>query len=586
MLGIWLKAWPVPLGFSRTMFENARFGPKVQPLKQEVVGDIRSMLWVLMGTIGLVLLIACANVANLLLVRAEGRQQELAIRAALGAGWGRIARELLLESVTLSVLGGGLGLALAYGALKLLVAKGPATLPRLAEIGIDPVVLGFTFAISLVSGLLFGLIPVLKYAGPRLAGSLRVGGRTLSHSRERQRVRNTLVVVQVGLALVLLVGSGLMIRTFQALRNVQPGFTHPEEVQLMRAYIPEAQVKDSEAVMRMQQQTLEKLAAIPGVYSVAFTNTAPMEGFNYNDLLYAQDKNYAVGEIPPVRRFRFVSPGAFKTIGTALIAGRDFTWTDLYDKRRVAIVSENLAREMWGSAGVALGKRIRAAPRDPWREIVGVVGDVYDNGVQEKAQTIVYWPALLETFEGDSMRVTRGGAFVIRTKRAATESFLKEARQAIWSVDGNLPIFLVRTLKDIYDLSLVRTSFTLALLALAGGMALVLGIVGIYGVIAYAVSQRTREIGIRIALGAQAGEVRRMFVGNGLSLAAVGLALGLAGAFGMTRLMSSLLFGVTALDPIAYAAAAAVLTTAAALASYLPARRATAVDPVEALRAE
>ena len=586
MLGIWLKAWPVPLGFSRTMFENARFGPKVQPLKQEVVGDIRSMLWVLMGTIGLVLLIACANVANLLLVRAEGRQQELAIRAALGAGWGRIARELLLESVTLSVLGGGLGLALAYGALKLLVAKGPATLPRLAEIGIDPLVLGFTFAISLVSGLLFGLIPVLKYAGPRLAGSLRVGGRTLSHSRERQRVRNTLVVVQVGLALVLLVGSGLMIRTFQALRNVQPGFTHPEEVQLMRAYIPEAQVKDSEAVMRMQQQTLEKLAAIPGVYSVAFTNTAPMEGFNYNDLLYAQDKNYAVGEIPPVRRFRFVSPGAFKTIGTALIAGRDFTWTDLYDKRRVAIVSENLAREMWGSAGVALGKRIRAAPRDPWREIVGVVGDVYDNGVQEKAQTIVYWPALLETFEGDSMRVTRGGAFVIRTKRAATESFLKEARQAIWSVDGNLPIFLVRTLKDIYDLSLVRTSFTLALLALAGGMALVLGIVGIYGVIAYAVSQRTREIGIRIALGAQAGEVRRMFVGNGLSLAAVGLALGLAGAFGMTRLMSSLLFGVTALDPIAYAAAAAVLTTAAALASYLPARRATAVDPVEALRAE
>ncbi|HYK62886.1 MAG TPA: ABC transporter permease [Bryobacteraceae bacterium] len=586
MLGIWLKAWPVPLGFSRTMFENARFGPKVQPLKQEVVGDIRSMLWVLMGTIGLVLLIACANVANLLLVRAEGRQQELAIRAALGAGWGRIARELLLESVTLSVLGGGLGLALAYGALKLLVAKGPATLPRLAEIGIDPLVLGFTFAISLVSGLLFGLIPVLKYAGPRLAGSLRVGGRTLSHSRERQRVRNTLVVVQVGLALVLLVGSGLMIRTFQALRNVQPGFTHPEEVQLMRAYIPEAQVKDSEAVMRMQQQTLEKLAAIPGVYSVAFTNTAPMEGFNYNDLLYAQDKNYAVGEIPPVRRFRFVSPGAFKTIGTALIAGRDFTWTDLYDKRRVAIVSENLAREMWGSAGVALGKRIRAAPRDPWREIVGVVGDVYDNGVQEKAQTIVYWPALLETFEGDSMRVTRGGAFVIRTKRAATESFLKEARQAIWSVDGNLPIFLVRTLKDIYDLSLVRTSFTLALLALAGGMALVLGIVGIYGVIAYAVSQRTREIGIRIALGAQAGEVRRMFVGNGLSLAAVGLALGLAGAFGMTRLMSSLLFGVTALDPIAYAAAAAVLITAAALASYLPARRATAVDPVEALRAE
>jgi len=586
MLGIWLKAWPVPVGLSRTMFENARFGPNVQPLKQEVVGDIRSTLWVLMGTIGLVLLIACANVANLLLVRAEARQQELAIRAALGAGWGRIAKELLLESLALAAMGGALGLALAYGSLRLLVAKGPATLPRLGEIGIDLFVLGFALAVSLLSGLLFGLIPVLKCAGPHLALALRGGGRSMSHGRERQRARNTLVVVQVGLALVLLVGSGLMIRTFQALRNVQPGFTHPEELQLMHAYISEAQAKDSEAVMRMRQQMLEKLAAIPGVSSVTIASSAPMEGFIDNDLLYAEDKSYAVGEIPPIRRFRFVSPGAFKTIGTPLIAGRDFTWTDLYEKRRVAIVSENLAREMWGGAGAAMGKRVRAAPRDPWREIVGVVGDLYDNGVQEKAPTIVYWPLLMDTFRGDSMPVDRGGAFVIRTRRAATESFLKEARQAIWSVDSNLPVFLVQTLKDVYDQSMVRTSFTLVLLALAGGMALVLGIVGIYGVIAYAVSHRTREIGIRIALGAQAGEIRRMFVGRGMILALVGLGLGLVAALGMTRLMSSVLFGVTALDPIAYAAAASLLIAASVFASYFPARRATTVDPVEALRAE
>jgi predicted permease len=586
MLGIWLKAWPTPPGFSRVLFENARFAPKLQPLKQDVVGDIGNTLWVLMGTIGLVLLIACANVANLLLVRAEGRQQEFAIRAALGAGWERIAKELLLESITLGAIGGGLGLALAYGALRLLVAKGPATLPRLNEIGIDPLVLAFTVVVSLLSGLVFGLIPVLKYAGPRVAEALRGGGRTLSHGRERQRARNTLVVVQVGLALVLLVGSGLMIRTFQALRSVQPGFTHPEELQMLRIFIPDTHVKDAKSVMRMEQAMLEKLAAIPGVSSVAFGGGAPMEGFNSNDLLYAQDKNYAVGEIPPVRRFRFVAPGFFKTNGTILKAGRDFTWIDLYDERHVAIVSENLAREMWGSAAAALGKRVRAMPNDPWREIVGVAGDVYDNGVQEKPPAIAYWPALMDGFELDKESVRRGGVFVVRTNRAGTESLLKEARQAIWSADANLPIFLVRTLKDVYDQSLARTSFTLVMLAIAGSMALVLGIVGIYGVIAYAVSQRTREIGIRIALGAQPPKLQRMFVGNGLLLAGIGATLGLAAAFGLTRLMSALLFGVTALDPAAYALSCALLITATALASYFPARRAMAVDPVVALRTE
>ena len=583
MLPIWLKAWPTPAGFSKALFENARFGPKIQPLKQEVVGDIGVTLWVLMGTIGLVLLIACANVANLLLVRAEGRQQELAIRAALGAGWGRIARELLLESVTLGILGGGLGLGLAFVALRILVAKGPEALPRLNEIGIDPLALGFALAVSLLSGLLFGLIPVVKYAGPNLAAALKGGGRSISQGRERHRARNTLVVVQVALALVLLIGSGLMIRTFQALRNVQPGFTHPEQVQLMHVAIPEEQVKDPEQVMRMENAMLDKLAAIPGVTSVAFAGGAPLEGFNNNDILYAQDKDYAVGQIPPVRRFRYITPGFLKTTGTALIAGRDLTWTDLYEKRHVMMVSENLAREMWGEPRAALGKRVREAPKDPWSEIVGVVGDVYDNGVQEKAPAFTYWPALSDsTF----FQVTRFGVFVIRTNRAGTESFLTEARQAIWSQNANLPVFLVRTLKDLYDQSMARTSFTLVLLAIAGGMALVLGIVGIYGVIAYAVSQRTREIGIRMALGAQPAGLQRMFVRHGLLLAGIGALFGLAAAAGLTRLMSSLLFGVGALDPVTYAVVVAILIAAAALASYFPARRATAVDPVQALRAE
>jgi putative ABC transport system permease protein len=586
MLPMWLNAWPVPPGFSKDIFQNAHFGPKIKPLKQDVVGDIGTVLWVLMGTIGLVLLIACANVANLLLVRAESRQQELAIRAALGAGWGSIAREMLFESLTLGFLGGALGLGLAYGALRVLVANGPTTLPRLSEIGIDPTVLAFTFAVSLLAGLLFGLIPVVKYAGPNLAASLRGGGRTLSQSRERHRARNTLVVVQVALALVLLVGSGLMIRTFQALRNVPPGFEHPEEVQLMRVFIPDAQVKDDVRVMRSQNEMLDKLAAIPGVKSVAFSSSAPLEGFNSNDLVYAEDKNLNAGQIPPIRRFRFVTPGFFKTAGTAMIAGRDFTWTDLYEERHVAIVSENLAREMWGGPSAALGKRVRETMRDPWREVVGVVRDVYDNGVQAPPPALVYWPALLDSFWGDTHHSTRGGVFLIRSSRAATDSLLTESRQAIWSVNGNLPVFLVRTLKDLSDQSMARTSFTLVMLAIAGGMALVLGIVGIYGVIAYSVSQRTREIGIRMALGARPGVLQGMFVRHGLLLSGIGAALGLAAAAGLTRAMSSLLFGIKALDPLTYIVVAGILITAAALASYLPSRRATAVDPVVTLRAE
>jgi len=587
MLGIWLNAWPTPPGFDHALFENAHFAPDLRPLKQEVLGDIGTVLWVLMGTIGLVLLIACANVANLLLVRAEGRQQELAIRAALGAGWGRIAREMLLESLTLGIMGGVLGLGLAYAAIRILVAKGPATLPRLTEIGIDPLVLAFTLVVSLVAGMLFGLIPVVKYAGPHLATALRAGGRTLSQSRERHRARNTLVVVQVALALVLLIGSGLMIRTFQALRNVQPGFTHPEELQLMRILISEGQVKEPDQVMRMQNAMLDKLAAIPGVSSVSLAGDAPLEGFPNNDVLFAEDKTYAVGQIPPVRRIREVTPGFFKTIGTPLVAGRDFTWTDLYEKRHVAMVSENLAREMWGDPSDALGKRIRQGAADPWREIVGVVGDIYDDGAQKKPPSFAIWPALRDAFYArQGVSAVRFAVFVIRTKRAATEDFLTEARQAIWSVNSSLPVFRIRTMQDLDNESMARTSFTLVMLAIAGAMALILGIVGIYGVIAYAVTQRTREIGIRMALGAEPAGLRQMFVRHGLLLAGIGAILGLGAAAGLTRLMSTLLFGVKALDPVTYLGVAAILIAAAALASYFPARRATKVDPLEALRAE
>jgi predicted permease len=587
MLGVWLNAWPVPPGLNHALFENARLAPKIEPLKQEIVGDVGTVLWVVMGTLGLVLLIACANVANLLLVRADARQQELAIRAALGAGWGRIVREMLLESMTLGLLGGGLGLGLAYAALRILVAKGPATLPRLGEIGVDPIVLAFALGVSLFSGVLFGVIPVLKYSGPRVANTLRSVGRTFSLGRERHRARNVLVVVQVALALVLLIASGLMIRTFQQLQRVQPGFSRPDEIQILHTVLPDSIVKQPERAMRMYNEMLDKLAALPGVTSVAFADSAPLESFFRDDnLLYAEGKLFD-GQLPPIRRIRKTAPGFFRTVGTPIVAGRDFTWADLYEKRHVGIVSENLAREWWGDPQAALGKRIRENPKHPWREIVGVVADVYDDGVQANPPAFAYWPTLMDKYwDSDDGFVVGTGTFAIRSNRTGTESLLSEARQAVWSVNGRQPVFLVSTLKTLYDRSMAATSFTLVMLAIAGGMALALGIVGIYGVIAYAVSQRTREIGIRTALGAQPARLLAMFVRQGLWLAGVGAVLGLMAAVALTRLMSSLLFGVTALDPVTYAAVSALLVAAAVLASYLPARRAMAVDPVQALQAE
>ena len=586
MLPIWLKAWPAPMGLDRKVFENAHIGPGLTPLKQDIVGDIRETLWVLMGTIGVVLLIACANVANLLLVRVEGRQQELATRAALGAGWRRIARELLHESLLLGLMGGVLGLAVAYGALKLLLAIGPETLPRLRDITIDPAVLGFTLLASLLSGLFFGAIPILKYSGPHLVTAIRSATRTSSHSRERHRARSVLVVAQVALALVLLVASGLMIRTFQTLRNVQPGFTRPGEVQMLRVSIPESVQADAERVARTYNEILEKVAAIPGVESAAMVSSAPLEGFNSNDPVGAEDKTYDPGKIPPIRRFKFISPDYFRTVGTPLVAGRDITWTDVFDDRHVVVIADNMAREMWGSSQAALGKRIRVANIDHWREIVGVVGDVYDDGVHEPASTIVYWPMMVSKFWGNERFVARSLTYVMRSERTSTDAFLAQVRQAVWSVNGSLPLALVRTLKDVYDRSMARTTFALVMLAIAGGMALLLGLIGIYGVISYAVSQRTREIGIRMALGVDHKEVKRMFVRHGLVLAAIGIAVGVGVAAGVTRVMASLLFHVSPLDGLTYVAVSLVLATAAVLASYLPARRAAGLDPVEALRAE
>jgi predicted permease len=587
LLNVWMDSWTNGPGSDPHFYLTWKITPALKPLKDQVVGSIGNVLWVVMATIGVVMLIACTNVANLLLVRADARQQELAVRSALGAGRWRIARELLLESVTLGLLGGAAGVGVAYAGLRLLTAIGPENLPRLSEISLDGWSLVFTLILSVLSGLLFGSIPVLRYVPSRHAVPLLGGIRTASVSRERQRGRNLLVVAQVAMALVLLISAALMIRTFNAMRHVDPGFSDPASLQVVRISIPEQLVRDPQIVLRVQNDIQDKLAAIPGVSSAGFAASVPMSGAEpaWNEISI-EGKNYA-GEEPPLRLFNYVSPDYFHTAGTRIVAGRGFTWAQIYGLIPVGILSESLARELWGSPQAAIGKRFREFPGMPWYEVVGVAQDVRENGVDQISPATVYWPPMMPDIYGPGSFDTRRTVyFAMRSHRAGTQTFINEMQQAVWSVNSNLAVDFIRTMQDIYGESMARTSFTLVMLAIAGMMALALGILGIYGVISYAVSQRTREIGIRMALGAKKSELAWMFVRSALVLTGIGTAVGIGAAAALMRLMRTLLFGISPLDPVTFAAVPVVLVAAAALASYLPARRTAAVDPVEALRAE
>ncbi|HUH62405.1 MAG TPA: ABC transporter permease [Terracidiphilus sp.] len=586
LLNVWMDSWSNGPGSDPHFYLTWKIVPGLRPLKDEVVGNVGGVLWVVMATIGVVMLIACTNVANLLLVRADARQQELAIRSALGAGRGRIARELLMESILLGLIGGAAGVGVALAGLRLLVAIGPANLPRLSEIRLDALSLAFTLVLSLLSGLFFGSIPTLKYIRARIP-ALHGSGRTASVSRERGRSRNVLVVAQVAMALVLLISAVLMIRTFEQLRHVDPGFSDAAHLETMRIAIPATLIQDPVMATRIQNSIIDKLASIPGVSSAGFAAGMPLQQIEPNwDDVYVEGRTYPNNE-PPLRLYNYVSPGYFHTAGTNLIAGRDFTWTDIYGLRPMVMVSEGFARESWGSAQAAIGKRVREYPPMAWHEVIGVVQDVRENGVMEPAPAMVYWPTLMQDHFGPGpVEASRSVTFAVHSSRAGTESFIAEAQQAVWSVNANLPVASIRTMQDIYAQSLDRTSFTLVMLALAGSMALALGIVGIYGVISYAVSQRTREIGIRMALGAKKAELKWMFVRSALLLTGTGVVLGLVAAAGLTRLMKSVLFGVGPLDPLTYAAVPILLIGCAAIASYLPSLRAASIDPVEALRAE
>jgi len=577
-----------PGGLNSEMLEHAKFAASLHPLKQDVVGDTGNVLWVLLGTMGIILLIACANVANLFLVRAESRQQEVAIRTAMGADRLRLVRQLLTESLVLGLLGGLLGLVMAWAGLKLLVALGPESLPRLQEIGVDGHVLAFTFVISIFAGALFGFFPALRYASPNLVSALKESGRGGDAGKERHVARNVLVVAQMALALVLLTGSGLMIRSFQALRHVNPGFQLPDQVLTFRVGIPEAEVSDPGQVLLTYDQILDRIRAVPGVASAAMSSSVTMDGWDSNDGLEVEGHPLEANQIPPIRRYKWVGGKYPETMGNPIVAGRTITRADVEDRARVAVVTEDLARDEWGSPSEALGKRIRTFgaadfPSGPWYQVVGVVGEIRDEGVGKDPVKTVYWPQVVEHFWGDSVFTPRSMAFAVRSAAADPSALLPQMRRAVWAVNPNLPVARVRTLAQIVSGSMAQTSFTLIMLGIAAAVALFLGSVGIYGVISYVVAQRTREIGVRMALGAEQVDVSHMVLREALLLAGAGVAVGLAASAALTRLMASLLYGVSPLDPVTFGLVALALTAVALLASWVPARRAARVDPMEAL---
>jgi predicted permease len=586
MIPMVMDRYPFPGGFTRQSFESARIGPDVHPLKEDVVGDVGKVLWLLMGTVGIVLLIACANVANLFLVRAEARQQEFNVRAALGAGWGRLAREALLESVGLAVAGGVLGVGIAYAGLRLLVALAPSNLPRLGNVAIGPAPLLFTLVVSVFAGVLLGWVPMLRFAKLNLGTALREGGRALSDAKGRHRARNILAVAQIAMALVLLISAGLMLRTFRALQRVDSGFARPSELLTFRIPVPQPKGVAAAQIARTHQRILERLSQIPGVAQVAAASEMSLNNDGEHDPILIEQFPTPPGVLPKLRVYRFISPGYFAAAGNPILAGRDITWQEVEQRRRVVLVSENFVRQYWKSPAEALGKRVRNSPESAWREIVGVVRGEHADGIDKPEPQIIYWPLINEDMWDKDASIRGAFSYAVRSPRAGTAGLLTEARQAVKAVDATLPITGVRTMQQVIDRSMARTSFTMIMLGIASGMALLLGLVGIYGVISYSVAQRTREIGIRVALGAEHGAVCRMFVRHGAILAAAGLAIGLIAAVVLTEWMSSLLFGVQATDPITYAALGLVLLAATLLASYVPARRATAVDPATALRSE
>ncbi|MCG6957726.1 MAG: ABC transporter permease [Gemmatimonadetes bacterium] len=571
-----------PDDLNRQIIEQAGLAPDVKPLKALYTADLQRALWILLGTVGFVLLIACANVANLFLVRAEERQREQALRTALGASRRDMVRHYLTESVTLALGGGALGLILAWAGVRGLLALAPIDMPRASEIGIDGSVLAFTAVVSVVSGLVFGLFPVFGYARKDLSGALKEGGRASTGGRERHRARSTLVVAQVALALILLVGSGLMARSFSAMRNVDLGFATADRLSF-HVSLPAAEYPDAHSVGAFERGLQQRLEAIPGVETAALATALPLEDQKNASPLEAADHPVPEGQLGTLVNLRRVSPRYFESMGITLLDGRGLTSDDEAPGVRSVVISQALARSFWPNDASVLGRQLREQGDTLAFEVVGVTRDVRFEKVAEIPEPMAYY-AIAPT--GDSVPSPARSLAVVMKVGADPMSFVSAAREALRAVDPRLPMVEPRTVATIVRDAMAPTSFTVVLLGIAAGIALLLGTVGIYGVVSYMVSRRTQEIGVRMALGAPGGVVLREVVGQGMTLTGVGLVVGLLGAWGVSRVLASLLYGVSATDPMTYAVTACGLGLVALLASWIPARRAAQVDPVEALRSE
>jgi len=558
----------------------AGHGVKLELLSNVVIGDIRPALFVLLGAVSFVLLIACANVANLLLARAGARQREIAVRTALGASRFRIVRQLLTESIVLSFVGGAAGLLLAVWGVDSLVSMSPDTIPRAREIAIDPRVAGFTLLISLATGVLFGLAPALQVSKPDLTDALKESGRSTA-GVHRNRLRSLLVISEVALSLVLLVGAGLMIRSFARLSNVEPGF-NPVRVLTMGVTLLPNKYPEDQRVGAFYSQLLERAAAAPGVESAGAISDLPLSGSNTSDSFTIEGRPAVAKEDQPSTEYRVVTPGYFESMGIPLLAGRDFAVSDTKQSPNVTVINEAFARRHFAQEDpVGHRLKLQGQERDPLL-IVGVVGNVRDFGLDEQPTPEAYVPFLQDPL---SETYKRSMTIVARTKSdpgAVAESL----RTELTSLDKSLPVYALKPMTEYLRDSLSRRRFNMVLLSVFGGVALLLAAVGIYGVISYGVTQRIHEIGIRMAVGAQDRDILKLVIGQALGLTLTGVAAGLAAALALTRLMESLLFEVSATDPLTFAAISVVLTVVALAACFVPARRATKVDPMIALRYE
>ena len=565
------------------LLENVGLATLITPLRSKLVEDIRPTLWLIFGAVSFVLLIACANVANLFLVRAEGRQHEVALRRALGASPSKILEHLLAESMVLTSIATIIGLGLTYGALRVVAVYGDANIPRLDEVRIDGLLLLFSGAIACGAGLIFALITHLRIAATQRTTSLRDGSRGTTAGAPRVRMRHALAVAQMSLALVLLVGSGLVVRSFVKLRHIDPGFD-PRGVLTLGIALPENRYRNQADAAATLQQLSDGLRPLPGVRAVGVVDCLPLQGCTNANTMEVEDFPLEPNEIPPRMAMSTAGPGYFRAMAIPLVAGRTFERRDHEKRTGAMVVSQAVAERFWPS-GDPIGKRVYPGLRGdaPWYTVIGVVGNVRQDDLSEAPAEIMYLPMV--NIDTRTYSETHNMVVVVRTD-ADPLMLVAPVRQAIMSVDSELPVANVQPMQDVLTRSLVGREFTMLLLSVAAVVALFLGAIGLYGTISYLVDQRTGEIGLRMALGARAGDVRYMVLRRGAGLAGMGLAIGLLGALGLTHVLRALLFEVSPTDPYIYGGVSCVLLSVALIATYLPAHRASRVDPIEALRSE